>query len=56
LTEKPEEQLRPVEVVAAIADADDDEAALEIERRYVTDTAEEDPGQVEEDPGQEAPR
>lgn len=37
----------PDEVVEALRAAENEEAALEIERRYVTDTAEEDPGEVE---------
>jgi hypothetical protein len=43
------EQLGPEEVVAAIGAAESEEDALAIERRYVVDTAEEDPGQVEEE-------
>ena len=41
------EPLQPDDVVAAIRAAPDDTAALEVERRFVTDTAEEDPGEVD---------
>ena len=43
------ERLDPEEVVAALRAAETDEDRIEIERRYVTDTAEEDPGEVEDD-------
>jgi hypothetical protein len=43
------EQLDPEDVVAALRAAADEEAAIEIERRYTADTAEEDPGEVEDD-------
>lgn len=47
------EQLNPDDVVAAIAAAPDDTSAIEVERRYVVDTGEEDAGEVEEGKGKE---
>lgn len=41
--------LNPDEVVLAIRAAPDDDAALEVERRFTVDTAEEDPGEVDDD-------
>ena len=45
------EHLDPDEVVAAIRDAPDDAATIDIEREAVEDTAEEDPGEVEDGNG-----
>jgi hypothetical protein len=42
------ERLSPEEVVLAIQAAETEEDALEIERRYVQDTAEEDPGKEDD--------
>lgn len=42
------ERLTPDDTVAAIQAAPDDATAIEIERRFVTDTAEEDPGEVDD--------
>lgn len=42
------EPLTPDDVAAAIAAATTDEEAIAIERRYTADTAEEDPGEVDD--------
>ena len=45
------EQLDPDEVVAAIRAAPDDTAKVDVEREFVADTAEEDPGEVDDGNG-----
>jgi hypothetical protein len=46
---EPARPRNPDEIVRAIWDAEDDTAVIDIEREVVEDTAEEDPGEVEDD-------